>query len=389
VSARFAIVGLGVTEQGRVPDMSSNDMRIEGMRLAMADAGVKPKDVGGYVYQPGVIDMGGARFGMDAGVVPKQVGMSPRFQWLVQSGGVSAIAGITAACAAIDQGTCDYVAVNYADNLLSAGALVGAGTASHPDTPQAYGMFSNGADHALAARRHMHEFGTTKEQLGAIAVTQREHANKRTDAYMHGRPMSLDDYMDARPMADPLGKHDYCLTADGGCAFIVTTAARAADHANPVFVEGVGFGHSTTEGVTKESYLKSGVGAAAKQALANAQCTIGDIDTAQIYDCFTITVLMALEAVGFCGLGEGGPFVADGNLGLDGAIPTNTAGGELSWSYMQGFTPVVEGLRQMRHESGPTQVVNAERCLVTGHGGTSMDMGSMEYADACLILGRH
>ncbi|MDF3313279.1 thiolase family protein [Rhodococcus sp. NPDC057014] len=382
-----AIVGLGVTQQGRVPGVTSLELRLEGLQLAVEDAGLKMTDIEGYIYQPGIVEMD--VFGL-GGYVPKLLGTRPRLVWQTQSGGVSAIQALTTAVGLVERGECDYVAVGYGDTALSANTLVGdAGmfAAHRGDTPGVYGMYSPGADHALAARRHMAEFGTTKEQLGAVSLNARAYANMRPDAYMHGRTMTMDDYLGARPIADPLGKFDYCLVADGGCAFIVTTEERAKDCPGPtVLIEGLGFGHSLQDSYEQDAYLTSGITHAAKSAFARAKMSPSDIDVAEIYDCFTITVLMALEGLGFCGRGESGPFVADGNLWLDGVIPTNTAGGELSWSYMQGFTPVVEAIRQVRGDAGPTQVAGAETCVVTGHGGTTTDQGYMEYGDACMIL---
>ena len=387
----YAIVGLGVTKQGRVPGVSNIDMKTDGLRLAIADAGLRPQDIDGYIYQPGMMDM--TSYG-NGGEATKNVGMSPQFVWEMQSGGTSAIAGITAACAALDAGMADYVAVGYGDNSLSGQVLVGqagrvGGGSAERDSLGAYGMYSPGADHALAARRHMHLYGTTKEQLAAIALTSREYANKRPDAYMHDRPLTLDAYMQARPIAEPLGKYDYCLVADGGCAFILTRADRARDMAKPpVYISGLGASVSIDVGYSRTQYQELGVQQAKEQAFRMAGVSLADIDVAQIYDCFTITVLLTLEGYSFCKPGEGGPFVAAGNLHLDGQIPTNTAGGELSWSYMQGFTPICEGIRQMRNESGPTQVPGAQLCLVTGHGGVTKGIGYMEYAEASMILRR-
>ncbi|TQC44547.1 thiolase family protein [Rhodococcus sp. WS4] len=385
-----AITGLGVTKQGRLPGVSSVDLRIESLRAAIIDAGITPRDVGGYVYQPGATELG--TYCM-AGEVPKLMGISTKFVWNVQGGGTSAMLAIVAACAAIDAGVCDYVAVGYGDTMLSSSTVVGAagmlGDTSY-DTMGGYGMYSPGADHALAARRHMYEFGTTREQLGAVALNARRNANLREDAFMHDKPLTMEDYLSSRRIADPLVKFDNCLIADGGCAFIVTSADRAKDAPKPpVFIDGVGFGHSITEAFRGDAYRRSAVKEAGDTALRKAGVTIEDIDVAQIYDCFTITVLMALEGFGFCGIGEGGPFAADGNIALNGSIPINTAGGELSWGYMQGFTPIVEGIRQMRGEGGPTQIADAELCLVSGHGGTYKDAGTMEYADGAMILRRN
>ncbi|MFY9328084.1 MAG: thiolase family protein [Georgfuchsia sp.] len=382
----FAIVGLGVTRQGRVPEMSCRDMKVEGVRLAIEDAGLKAKDIDGWVYQSGLTDMNEYCAG---GVVPKILGFDAKFMWNIQAGGSSAIGAVTAACAALDAGLANYVAIGYGDSALSSSLLVGAGVAER-DTPGAFGMYSPGACHALAARRHMHVYGTTKEQLGAVALAAREYANLRPDAYLHSKPLTMSDYLGARPIAEPLGKYDYCLTADGGCGLIITTAERARRLTqNPVYISGIGFGHSVGTGYARMQYEELGIGSAKESALRMSGLSIGEIDVAQIYDCFSITVLLTLEGWGFCKKGEGGPFVADGNTRLSGCLPTNTAGGEMSWSYMQGFTPLVEGVRQMRGQSGTTQVADAEFCLVTGHGGTTPDgIGQMEYGEAGMILRR-
>jgi acetyl-CoA acetyltransferase len=136
----------------------------------------------------------------------------------------------------------------------------------------------------------------------------------------------------------------------------------------------------------RTQYESFGLSPLRDRVLQSAGVTLQEIDVAQIYDCFTITVLMTLEGWGFCKPGEGGPFVADGNLAPNGILPTNTAGGELAWSYMQGFTPLVEGVRQIRGDSGTTQVANARTCLVTGHGKVTQQYGYIEYADAGMIL---
>jgi acetyl-CoA acetyltransferase len=387
----YAIVGLGVTRQGRLPEMTNEDIKVEGLRLALEDAGLKAKEINGWIYQQGVSDMWGF---CTAGGVPKILGFDPGFMFSVQAGGGTAVGLFMLACAAIDAGQADYVAVGYGDNMLSSSQKIGAsGTPARPadrDNPGTFGMFGPAACHSLAAQRHMSRFGTTKEQLGEIAVTQREYANRRPDAFLHDKRLTMDDYLKARPIAGPLGKYDCCLTSDGGCAFIVTSAERARSmKQRPVYISGIGFGHDLDSIYNRTQYEELGIRRAKDQTLKMADVAIGDIDVAQIYDCFTITVLLTLEGWGFCKKGEGGAYVADGNLRMTGKCPTNTHGGELSWGYMQGFTPIVEGILQLRGEGGATQVKDAELCLVTGHGGNTFGAaGSMEYQEAGLILRR-
>jgi len=388
-SPNVSIVGLGVTRQGRLPDVTPQDLQAESLRSAIDDAGLRPSDIDAYIYQPGVVDMG--KFG-SGGRIAKRLGIDADLIWSTQVGGLSAMSAICAAAGLIGSGAARNVAIGYGDTALSTRTLVGA-AANGPQTPNtmgAYGMYSPGADHALAARRHMHLYGTTKEQLGVIAVTARMNANKRPDAYFHDRPLSMDDYLGARPIAEPLGKYDYCAMTDGGCTFIVTSAERAAhlNRGGGIDVLGVGFSHSIGEGFDRIQYSQSSISRSAKTALGTAGVAIDDVDVAQIYDCFTIEVLMAIEGVGLCGVGEGGPYLEDGNIGPDASIPINTGGGELSWGYMQGFTPIAEAVRQLRGEGAATQVTGAEISLVTAHGGTATGNGQMEYADGCMILRR-
>jgi acetyl-CoA acetyltransferase len=387
VTVRYnsSIIGLGLSAQGRVPGRSSIDLRVDALRAAFTDCGLAPHAIGGFIYQPGMVEMAGYCV---AGDVPKLLGFAPNFLWEIQSGGTSAIAAISAASGAIDQGLCDYVAISYGDTALSGELNVGASgflnTAA--DTPGAYGMYSAAADHALAARRYMHDYSISREQLGAVALAARTYAGLRPDAYLHDRPLSMADYLGGRMIAEPLSKYDCCLVADGACALIVTSADRAKDaRRSPVTVRGMGFGHSLQQSFHGASYHESGRNACCT-ALRNADVALADIDVAQLYDCFTITVLMTLEACGFCAPGEAASFVAEGNLLPGGAIPTNTGGGELAWGYLQGFTPLLEGVRQLRGDGGASQINGARLCLVNGHGGTSKDVGYMEYADACLVL---
>ncbi|MEH7112486.1 thiolase family protein [Neobacillus niacini] len=385
----YAIVGLGVTKQGRFKDLTHEDIKVDAMRLALSDAGLKAKDIDGWVYQRGGIDK---NILMSGGVVPKILGFDPGFMMDIQCGGATTILAIMTACAALDSGQSKYVAVGYGDTLsqmrqMGSSDFFGD---SDRDTNGSFGMFSFIADHALAAKRHMDIFGTTKEQLGTIALTQREHAHLRPEAFMHGKPLTMEDYLNSKRVADPLGKYDCCLTADGGCAFIITTAERAKDlKQRPVYISGFGFGHDLGPVYNRTQYEQWGIERAKQQTLRMAGVTIDEIDVAQIYDCFTIAVLMQLEGWGFCKQGEGGSFIEEGHLKLTGKLPTNTSGGELSFGYMQGFTPLAEGVRQLRGEAGATQVKDAELCLVTGHGGSTPDgVGNHEYAEAGLILRR-
>lgn len=388
---QFAVVGLANTPQGDIPGKSDTDIKADVIGAAIEDAGLKVTDIDGLIYQPGFVDQSAWGRGGD---VAKRLGLSPNFVWQIQAGGTSAITSLTMACAAIESGQAGYVAIGFGDCPRSAAKMPAIGSAGSPggggadrSTPGAYGMFSPGANHALAARRHMHRYGTKKEHLGAVALAARTYANMRSDAQMHDHPMSMDDYMAAPLICDPLNRLDYCLVSDGGSALIVTSEDRASGTRKPpVFIAGIGSGLALSLAYDGRQYDTVAAEKARRNALAMAGVSIADVDLAQIYDCFTITTLITLEAYGFCGVGEAGDFIAGGALALDGAVPTNTGGGNLSWGYQQGFTPLCEGVRQLRGEGGPTQVPDAEVCLVTGHGGVTGQVGNFDYGESCAIL---
>lgn len=206
---------------------------------------------------------------------------------------------------------------------------------------------------------------------------------------MHDRTLTMEDYLNGRLIVEPLCLYDFCLVNDGAAALIITSAERAKNLKKPpVYVMGYGIDHSLRELWRAPEAIHHFDGfitrQAGEQAFSMAGLTLKDIDVAQWYDAFTIFVLSQIEAYGLCGRGEAGAFVAEGNLGLNGSLPSNTSGTSLSWGYLMGFTQLVEGLRQMRGESGACQVKDAETCLVTGLGGL-VNGGS---GATCLVLRR-
>lgn len=388
IKDKYAIVGLGVTKQGKLPGVTANGIRAEASRLAISDAGLEVSDLDGFIYQR--LEFEGAwgsgppmRAG---GTVPQMLGMRPRFVWQMQSGGGSAVAAVTAAIGAIECGMAKRVLVCYGGAPISAGLTIGAGKGGF-STPGAFGMLSPAGDHAFAARRHMHEFGTTKEHLGSIAVAQREYAQMRPDAMMHDRPLTMDAYLKSRYVAEPLSFFDSCLVNDGGIAFVVATSEDASTlKSKPVYIMGVGTGHQMRRVHEKDQYTTLDIAPSKEAAFKTAGISIEDVDVVEFYDCFTITVLLQAEGYGLCKKGEGGPFFAEGNSKLGGKYPVNTAGGSLSWGYAQGFTPIAEAVRQLRGQGGATQVKDAEIALCSGHGGTNA--GSLEYCHGTLVLRR-
>jgi len=217
----------------------------------------------------------------------------------------------------------------------------------------AAGYFGANTPYALAARRHMAEYGTTQDQLGTIAVGQRRWATMSPLAQMRA-PITLDDYHASRWIIEPLHLLDCCLVSNGAVAVIVSSADAAKDMSQPpVYILGMGQGHPGDTGRAGADWeTRTGAQLAAKTAYGMAGVGPGDIDICQIYDCYTYTVLVTLEDYGFCKKGEGGAFVEDGKLGPGGSLPTNTGGGELSGYYMWGMTPLSEGIIQARGQGG-------------------------------------
>jgi acetyl-CoA acetyltransferase len=232
----------------------------------------------------------------------------------------------------------------------------------------AYGMYGANSTYAMVAQRHMHLYGTTQDQLGAIAVAQRKWANRNPIAQFYEEPLTIEDYHNSRWVVEPLHLYDCCLVSNGAVCVIVTSADRARDLKQPpVYVLGMGQGHPGDDPVDS---LASGAPLAKQVAFGIAGVELKDINVTQFYDCYTITVLITLEDYGFCRKGEGGPFVADGRIGPGGSLPVNTGGGELSAYYMWGMTPLSEGVIQVRGQGGKRQVPKHDLCLVSGNGGT-------------------
>jgi acetyl-CoA acetyltransferase len=221
----------------------------------------------------------------------------------------------------------------------------------------------------MAARRHMHEYGTTSAHFGAIAVTMRSHALLNESAQMK-KPMTLEDHQNSRFIAEPFRLFDCCLNSDGAAAVVVTSAERAKDLQHPpVRIVGGTQCHTHKNFFEAPSPAQQGEEEAAKRLYERYGLSPQDFDFAELYDCFTFTVLAQLESYGFCGIGESGPFAEEGHIALGGKIPVNTHGGLLSHGYIDGMTHITEGVKQLRGNCGQRQVEDAKHGLVTGNGG--------------------
>jgi acetyl-CoA acetyltransferase len=378
---KYAFIGVGLTKQGKVPEMNTDELAAQAILLALKDAGMRKNEVDGYIYQQGMSR------GPNSVVPLRMAGIPSKFCWEIATSGGNAIPMVSMAIGAMEAGLCEVCVLVHATSASSTHLLVGAGGAER-STPGAYGWYGPGSVAACMARRHMHLYGLTRRQLGSVALTLREYANKRPEAVMYNRKLTMDNYLNARMVVEPLCLYDFCLVNDGAVALIITFAERAKNYKkSPVFVMGYGMDHSIREiGQSPEAmwhwdgFVTQKAG---ENAFKMAGVTLKDVDVAELYDAFTMFLLSQLESYGICGRGEAGAFVEEGNLKLNGAFPSNTSGTELSWSYLQGFTHLTEGIRQMRGEAGECQVKGSEICMVTNLGG--FPIGS---SAACCILRR-
>jgi acetyl-CoA acetyltransferase len=359
----IAIVGMGVTRQGRALGVTEVELRRQALELALADAGIERDAIDGYIHASH--EREDLRY----------LGLSPNFSWPVQTGGATAPCTIIMAAGAILSGQAEMVACAYGMAPSSGGMPGFGGKMSFGSLGYGYpaevGMIGAASAHALHARWHMDHYGTTSEHLGAVAVQLRDHAVGRPDAMGFGKPITLEEHQASTPVVDPFRMLDCCRDTDGGAMFIVTSAERAKTMAakHPVYLLGAGTGHNIGHWHKRDLFgFHDDIAPAAARAFKQAGVALGDIDTAQFYDPFTISIIMQLEHYGFCKPGQGGPFVAGGGIGLGGAIPSNTGGGQISGFYAAGFTPLIEAMKQLRGEAGATQVKNARLALTSGHG---------------------
>ncbi|MEE8516419.1 MAG: thiolase family protein [Alphaproteobacteria bacterium] len=382
---KCAIVGAGTSRLGKVPGVSAQGLLEEAMTAALADAGLTTQDVDGLICRgPDEIytfhQVMGARLGINA-----------NFSTTLTNGGASQVLGVALAAMAIDNGLAKTVLVGYGrDNWSRVHATKDSHLRASGRPQQMYGVefgpeygyFGAVAAHGMGARRHMHDYGTTREQFGAVSLAFRRHALRNPDAAMK-KPLTMEDYLAGRMIVEPFGLFDCSLQTDAAGAVVVTSAERAKDlKSRPVMVKGFGSHNNLSGWWTDDNLTTTAAVESGRTAYAMAGVGPDDIDFAQIYDCFTYMVVVQLEDYGFCDKGEGGAFVASGALDLDGELPTNTSGGQLSEAHVEGMLQIVEGVRQLQGIYGPDrQVKDAELGLISGHGGNTV-------CESTLILGR-
>jgi acetyl-CoA acetyltransferase len=366
-----AIVGLGMTRMGKVYGRTAAQFAVEAIRGAAEDAGLALADIDGLFVNPGVNNDTDLR--LQSALQMRHT----RVLATLQGFGSSAGQMVQYAALAIEAGMAEVVACVYADAPLKQGERAGASYSGRPQAmvgvgslPFAAGLKGAPERYAVAARRHMAAYGTTSEQLGAVAVAARRWAAMNPVAQMR-EPITLADHQASRMIADPLRLLDCCLVSNGAVAVIVTGAQRAVMlRQPPVHIWGWGQAHpGYVNRRGSEFGLVTGAARSGPEALRMAGVNVDEIDVREIYDCFTYTTLVTLEDYGFCGKGEGGAFVASGAIAPGGSHPTNTGGGELSSFYMWGMTPLSEAVIQARGQGGERQVPRHDLVMVSGNGG--------------------
>lgn len=373
------IVGAALSDYPIAPHLDVFQHHALAMQRALEDSGVAKSDIDGYMCAGYNVTID------DAVGMAEYLGIDHRFIDGSMVGGSSFEFYVQHASAAIRDGICDTVLITYGSDLISSqGRMLGTGGFYGPGSRVAGGTqyeapFGNSlvGGYAMAAKRHMHEFGTTSEQLAEISVAARKHAALNPNA-MYRDPLTVEDVVSSRMIADPLHKLECCVISDGGGALILTTADRAKDlRKPPVYVLGAAGAMTHWNIAQMGDFTTTAAATCGPIAFGQAGVTPADIDTVQLYDSFTITVMLLLEDLGFCPKGEGGGFVEGGTLQLGGELPLNTDGGGLSACHpgMRGIFLLVEATRQLRGEAGEAQVPDCELALAGGSGGSLSCIG--------------
>ncbi len=361
---RAAIVGVAESDLGEVgPGLTPLDLIGQATFRALDDAGLEKEDVDGlfsasaYYHMP-TLSMG------------EYLGIRPRYSDATSMGGSSFVSHLFHAAVAIDAGLCEVALIAYGSTQRSSGGRLVSGSETLPyEAP--YRPRYPVSMYALAASRHMYEYGTTREQLAEVAVAAREWAKLNPKAFVRD-DLSIEDVLESRMVSSPLSVLDCCLVTDGGGAVLVTSSERARDlRKPPVYLLGAGEAHwhrniSQMPDLTVSAAAESG-----PQAYRMAKLGPEAVNVALLYDAFTINTVLFLEDLGFCEKGEGGAFVSGGRISPGGELAVNTNGGGLSYNHpgMYGLLLLVEAARQVRGECGERQVAGANVALVHGNGG--------------------
>ena len=368
IKDQTAIIGIGSTAFTRNSGVAVDHLAAQAATAAATDAGINVRDIDGVVAYAS-----GAR--AEDLIVPLGI-PDVKFSATVQLGGASGVSSLQVAAAAIVSGMATKVLVFIARNGSTESRIGGRIASILPSSQlrEAFehpvGLYSPAQYYAMICRRHMHEFGTRREDLAEVALTMRANAQLNPNAQMYGRPLTLDNYLSSRPIAEPYLLADCCLETDGAVAVILSAAAEVPAGPRRVLVSGVAEGRppSGDDLSNRDPFFDVGLTSAAPRAFQMAGLTPEDLDIAMIYDCFTFEVIQQLEELGVCERGLGGEFVREGNIRLDGKLPVNPHGGLMSEGHTGGMGHIAEAVRQLRGEAGDRQVKNAQVVAATGWG---------------------
>ena len=359
---KYCIIGVGNTTYGKNPGISQIAHNVLAIRSALEDAGLTAQDLDGVLTKAPT-----STFPMLWGPkIAEALRIQPKVTATLDQAGASNIGLIQYAISAIELGQAEVIAISYGDNPRT-------GTRASYARPRGddalAGLFGAPSSYAMVAKRHMHEYGTTNEQLANVAIAHRTHASMNPGAQFQ-ELFTVDDYMSSRWVAEPFRLLDCCPVSDGGAAYIITTEEKAKELKTlPVYIEGIGQAHPSWDFYRRPELATSGAKIAGKMAFESAGLQPADVDFCEIYDCFTIVPLISLEEYGFVEKGEGGSFYEEQRTHIGGELPCNTSGGLLSETGMPGTQLVVEAVRQLRGQGQNRQVKGAEVGLVSQQGG--------------------
>jgi acetyl-CoA acetyltransferase len=359
-----AIVGVAESDLGEVADgMSVIDLMAQGVQRALEDCGLALKDVDGVFSAT-------TQSRLSVLALCEYLGIDPPFIGSTIVGGSSFEYHVAHAMGAIEQGLCNVAVIAYGSTQRSIGRKQASVREYNPyESP--YNPFMPSSAYAMAAQRHMHQYGTTREQLAAVAVAARQWAQLNPVAW-EKKPLTIQDVLSARTVSYPFTVRDICLVTDGGGAVIVTSAERAKSlKKKPAYV--LGCGQSVTHSAISSmpDLTVTGALASGKAAYKMAKLGPADVDAWELYDAFTINTILFLEDLGVCKKGEGGAFVSGGRIAPKGSVAVNTNGGGLSYCHpgMYGLFLLIEAVRQLRGECGARQVADCEVAIAHGNGG--------------------
>lgn len=364
IKGKVAIVGVAETDDWILPHLSPLDMMAQSAKKALDDAGIDKSEVDGLFSASNNYHMPTLSLGEYLGIQPKYTDSST-------TGGSSFISYLLHAAAAIEAGVCNVALICYGSSQQSDAGKVVSMSESNP-LEDSFGLPYPLGSYALAAQRHMYEYGTTSEQLAEVAVAARKWGALHPNAYKKDL-ITIEDVLNSTMISSPLRKLDCCLVTDGGGAVVLTSAEKAKTlKKKPVYILGAGESHSHRFINSMPDLTTTAAAISGEQALTMSGVSHSDIDLLMLYDAFTINVILFLEDLGFCKKGEGGAFVEGGRIAPGGELPVNTNGGGLSYCHpgMFGIFLIIEAVHQLRGEAGERQLDKCEVALVHGNGGT-------------------